>query len=77
MGRLVKSNRRILYADHIEREGLAMLAGAYALGLEGVVAKDGKGPYLEGPVENRFWLKIKNKDFKRERAVEFRENMRR
>jgi hypothetical protein len=30
-----------------------MFAGALALGLEGVVAKDAKSPYLEGPRPNR------------------------
>lgn len=50
-----------------------MFAGALALGLEGIVAKDAKRPYIEGPAENRFWLKIKNKDFKRKEPVEFRQ----
>ena len=45
-----------------------MFAGALALGLEGVVAKDAKSPYVEGPAENRFWLKIKNKGFLAQRA---------
>jgi len=33
-------NPRPIYVDHIEREGLAMYAGALALRLEGIVAKD-------------------------------------
>jgi bifunctional non-homologous end joining protein LigD len=74
--RLVKGHKRILYVDHMEREGLAMYAGALALGLEGIVAKDSNGPYIEGPDENRFWLKIKNKDFKRKQPVEFRPKQR-
>jgi len=32
----------------MEREGLAMLAGALALGLEGIVAKDAASLYIEG-----------------------------
>lgn len=72
--RLLKDRHpRFLYVDDMEREGLAMFAGALALGLEGVVAKDAKSPYIEGPAENRFWLKIKNKDFKRKEPVEFRQ----
>jgi len=42
-----------------------------ALGLEGIVAKDSKSPYIEGPAENRVWLK--NKDFQRKQPVEFRQ----
>jgi ATP-dependent DNA ligase len=51
-----------------------MFVGALALGLEGIVAKDGQSPCVEGPAENRFWLKIKNKDFKRKEPVEFHQN---
>jgi bifunctional non-homologous end joining protein LigD len=71
---LVEGHQRILYVDHMEREGLAMYAGTLALALEGVVAKDGQSPYIEGPAENRFWLKIKNRDFKRKEPLEFRQN---
>ena len=71
--RLLKNHERLIYVEH----GLEMFAGALALGLEGIVAKDSKSPYVEGPGENRFWLKIKNKDFKRKEPVEFRQNRRR
>ena len=47
--KLLKGNPRLLYVDHMEREGLAMFAGALALGLEGVVAKDAKSPYVDDP----------------------------
>jgi ATP-dependent DNA ligase len=67
---------RLLYVEHIERHGLAMFAGALALGIEGL-AKDAKSPHIEGPADNRFWLKIKNKDFKRKEPVEFWQNRRR
>src|SRR5262245_48980211 len=69
--KLLKKNDTLRYVDHIENDGLAMYAGALALGLEGIVAKDANSPYVEGPAENRFWLKIKNKDFKRKEPVEF------
>jgi ATP-dependent DNA ligase len=39
--------------DLIECEGLAMFAAALALGLEDVVAKDSKSPYVEGSAKNR------------------------
>ena len=68
--RLEKGHPGILYVDHMEREGLGMFAGALGLGLEGIVAKDSQSPHVEGPAENRFWLK-ENKDFKRKEPVEF------
>src|SRR5262249_9042751 len=75
--KLVSGNPRILYVYHMEREGLAMFAGALALALEGVVAKDAKSPYVEGPAVTSHWLKIKNRDFKRKEPIEFRQNKRR
>ena len=39
--------------------------GALALGLEGIVAKDGQSPYIEGPRVTWQRQKIKNKDSKR------------
>ena len=60
------------YVDHVETQGLAMYAGTLALGMEGVVAKDSKSPYIEGPVQTWHWQKIKNKDFQRKEPVEFR-----
>src|SRR5215510_5157677 len=70
--RLVKGKPHLLYVDHLQREGLAMF-GALALGLESIVAKDARSSYIEGPTENRFWLKIKNRDFTRKEPVEFRQ----
>src|SRR5687767_2466638 len=51
-------------------EHLAMFAGAVALGLEGVVAKDAHSPSVEGPRATWHWQKIKNKDYKRQGKVE-------
>jgi len=42
-----------------------------ALGLEGIVAKDSKSPYLEGPQVTSHWLKIKDKNYERLERVEF------
>jgi bifunctional non-homologous end joining protein LigD len=72
--KLVKGHPQLIYVNHMEREGLAMYAGALALGLEGVVAKDSKSPYVEGPAVTQHWLKIKNREFKRKEPVEFRQN---
>jgi ATP-dependent DNA ligase len=57
--------------EHIEKEGLAMFAGALALGLEGIVAKDAKSPYVEGLRTTWHWQKIKNREYKRQEKVEF------
>lgn len=51
----------------MEREGLAMFAGA----LEGIVAKDAANPYVEGPHETSHWLKIKDKNYERQEKIEF------
>ena len=50
LARLVKKHPRLIYVDHVKANGLGMFAGAMALGLEGVVAKDAKSPYIEGPL---------------------------
>ena len=47
-----------------------MYAGALVLGLEGIVAKDSKSPYVEGPRETWHWQKIKNKDYQRREKIE-------
>jgi ATP-dependent DNA ligase len=70
--RLIKGHPRLLYVDHVEREGLAMFAGALTLGPEGVVGKDAQSPYVEGPGVTRFWLKVKNRNYQRKEPVEFR-----
>jgi bifunctional non-homologous end joining protein LigD len=73
LAKLLERHQRLLYVDHVERDGLAMYAGALALELEGIVAKDSQSPYVEGPAD-RFWLKIKNRNFKRKEPVEFPRN---
>jgi bifunctional non-homologous end joining protein LigD len=40
--KLLRKNDTLRYVDHITTEGLHMFAGALALGLEGIVAKDPK-----------------------------------
>jgi bifunctional non-homologous end joining protein LigD len=72
--RLLKNERRILYLDHVEGVGLALFQGAVKLGQEGIVAKDGKSPYVEGPRLTWHWQKIKNKEYKRQGKVEFRQS---
>ena len=54
----------------MEREGLAMFAGALALALESIVAKDAASPDVEGPKETSHWLKIKDKNYQRQEKIE-------
>ena len=49
-----------------------MFAGALALGMEGIVAKDPTSHYIEGPRETWHWQKIKNQNYKRQGKVEFK-----
>src|SRR5262245_50008707 len=63
--RRIANRAEIHGVDHMECEGL--LFGTQGLvGLQGIVAKDRTSRYVERPAENRFWLKIKNGDFRRE-----------
>lgn len=68
---VVEKHPRLVYVEPIEREGLAMFAGALSLGVEGIVAKDAKSPYVEGPRVSWHWQKIKNKDYQRQGKIEF------
>ena len=49
-----------------------MFAGALALGLEGIVAKHALSPYVEGPRDTPYWLKIKDKNYERQEKIEFK-----
>src|SRR5687767_1015319 len=71
--KLLRKNDTLRYVDHIETHGLHLFAGALALGLEGIIAKDPTSPYVEGPRETWHWEKIKNRDYKRQEKVEFRQ----
>jgi hypothetical protein len=37
------------------------------------VAKESKSQYIEGPTETWHWQKIKNKDYKRQEKIEFKQ----
>jgi hypothetical protein len=50
-----------------------MFAGALALRLEGVVAKNAASPYVQGPQLTWHWQKIKSREYKRQGKVEFRQ----
>jgi bifunctional non-homologous end joining protein LigD len=44
LAKLLKNHRRLIFVDHVEGHGLGMFAGAMALGMEGILAKDAKSP---------------------------------
>jgi bifunctional non-homologous end joining protein LigD len=50
----------IVYADHIERTGIALFKKACELDLEGIVAKDGRAPY---DPQQTTWFKIRNRNY--------------
>jgi hypothetical protein len=50
----------IVYAEHIERTGIALFEKACELDLEGIVAKDGRAPY---DPQRSAWFKIRNRNY--------------
>jgi bifunctional non-homologous end joining protein LigD len=62
---LKRSPPRLLYLDHVTEQGLTCFAWVKELGHEGIVAKDSKSPYVEGPTRTWHWQDIKNQNFKR------------
>jgi bifunctional non-homologous end joining protein LigD len=57
LARLVTGHPHLLAVEHIANDGVAMFAGALALGLEGIVAKEAKSPYVEGSRLTWHWQK--------------------
>ena len=74
LARLLIGHPRLPVVEYIPNDGRAMFAGALGLGLEGIVAKDSTSQYIEGPIHTWHWQKIKNKDYKRQGKVEFRQS---
>ena len=54
---LAGASERILYAEHLEGDGLEIHARFCAMGLEGIVSKQQDAPYRSGRVES--WIKVK------------------
>ena len=50
----------IIYAEHIERCGIALFSNACELDLKGIVAKDGRAPY---DPQQTTWFKIRNREY--------------
>jgi bifunctional non-homologous end joining protein LigD len=74
--KILKGNRRLLYVDRMQGEGLAMFARALALGLEGVVAKDANSPYVRRPDAHMALAEGEESGYQRTKKVEFRQNKR-
>lgn len=55
---LLRDDRRVRYASHVETEGVAFLEACAAQGLEGAIAKHRRSPYEPG-IRSRAWLKLK------------------
>jgi bifunctional non-homologous end joining protein LigD len=57
---VLRPDPRVRLSDHAEGSGVAFFAEARRRGLEGIVAKDRRAPYLPGVRSDR-WRKIKNR----------------
>ena len=54
---LAGASERILYAEHLEGDGVEIYQRACAMGLEGIVSKQQDAPYRSGRTES--WIKVK------------------
>jgi bifunctional non-homologous end joining protein LigD len=54
---LAGTSGRILYAEHLEGDGVEIYERACAMGLEGIVSKQEDAPYRSGRTES--WIKVK------------------
>ncbi len=54
----LRSDPRVRFTEHVVGEGLAFHAAAVERGLEGIVAKDRRSPYVPG-LRSRAWRKVK------------------
>lgn len=55
---VLRPDARVRLSEHVEADGLALFEAAKARGLEGIVAKDGRSPYLPG-TRSMAWQKVK------------------
>jgi bifunctional non-homologous end joining protein LigD len=62
--KLLKRRRsRILYVDHIERDGRRLFEQIVRMDLEGVVCKRRDSPYRVTQQPSRYWIKVKNRQY--------------
>jgi bifunctional non-homologous end joining protein LigD len=55
---VLRADRRVRLSEHVEGSGIAFFETARARGLEGIMAKDRRSPYVPGKRTDR-WQKIK------------------
>ena len=55
---VLREDRRVRLSEHVEADGLAFFEAARRRGLEGIMAKDRRSPYLPGKRSDR-WQKVK------------------
>ena len=55
---VLRPDPRVRLSEHIEADGIAFFEAARVRGLEGIMAKDGRSPYVPGKRTDR-WLKVK------------------
>lgn len=58
LGEVLRPDPRVRLSEHIEAAGMAFFEAARARGLEGIMAKDRRSPYVPGKRTDR-WQKIK------------------
>jgi bifunctional non-homologous end joining protein LigD len=61
----------VLYVDHVERTGAALLfEHVCRLDLEGIVAKRKSSPYHVTVKRSPYWIKIRNQDYSQKEGRE-------
>jgi bifunctional non-homologous end joining protein LigD len=55
---VLQADPRVRLSEHIEAAGVPFFEAARVRGLEGIMAKDGRSPYMPGQRSDR-WLKVK------------------
>jgi bifunctional non-homologous end joining protein LigD len=58
LAKVLRADPRVRLSEHIAGEGLAFFEAARARGLEGIMAKDRRSPYIPG-ARTKAWQKIK------------------
>jgi bifunctional non-homologous end joining protein LigD len=58
---LRRKRPRILYLDHVERDGRLLFDEIVRMDLEGIVCKRKDSPYKVTEKPSRYWIKIKNR----------------
>jgi bifunctional non-homologous end joining protein LigD len=57
---LRRKRSRILYLDHVERDGRLLFEQIVRMDLEGIVCKQRNSPYKVTEKPSRYWVKVKN-----------------